>query len=388
MNDTETRLRDYLHSQAATVPDTAQGPGLERSTRRRHWPVLATAAAIAVVLVVTVTFLTRLAPDSSVPVPAGPPPGPVSNAAPEVPYTVLTGEKVTDLHATLHDGDRTVSIPRGVSGFFGRVDGGWLAMSGPRGDHAAILKPDGTLRTLGPDHIELPALSPNRSQIAVIHRLEDTKGELVVVDVKSGKEVSRSPQLPVMPSQLGWAKDGIWYRVDEVGAPNKPTAYSLHFWKPKSDHVMDVAFPNYDGGLAAPPTSDVVALTTRKGNNRCLKAGVLRDGAFDEAREYCDVAAAATYPVLSPDGRTMVSSDVKLAIDVQTGKQTKLRLPANTRVTEWPEPVFENVSQLLLVTEPDANNRLPVQEQVFRCDVRSGECAAVLKTVRTTLHRP
>lgn len=388
MTDTETRLRDYLHTRATTVPDTAQGPGLEPPTGRRHWPVLATAAAIAVVLVVTVTFLTRLAPDSPVPVPAGPPPGPVSHAAPGVPYTVLTGDKVTDLDATLHDGDRTVSIPRGITGFFGRVDGGWLGMTSSGGAQAGILKPDGTVRTLGPDHIELPALSPDRRQVAVIHRLEDTKGELVVIDVESGKEVSRSPQLPVMPSQLGWGKNGIWYRVDELGAPNKPTAYSLHFWKPKSDHVTDVAFPNYDGGLAAPPTSDVVALTTRKGNNRCLKAGVLHDGAFDEARQYCDVAPAATYPVLSPEGRTMVSTDVKLAIDVQTGKQTKLQLPANTTVTEWPEPVFENASQLLLVTEPTGNKRLPVQQQVFRCDVRSGECAVALKTVRTTLHRP
>lgn len=391
MTDTETRLRDYLHTVADTVPDTAHGPGLEPPTRRRHWPVLATAAAIAVVLVVTVTFLTRLSPDDSVTVPAGPPPGPVSHAAPEVPYTVIAGAKLTEFEATLHDGDRTISVPAGTTGFFGRVDDGWLGMTHPRGSgsQAAILRPDGTIRALGPEGIELTALSPDRRQIAVIHQLDGAKGELVVVDVKSGKQMSRSPELPLVPTNLGWNRNGIWYRVDEPAQPNKPTEYSLHFWRPKSGHVTDIAFPGYNGGLAVPEASDVVGLTTRRGNNRCLKAGVLRDGAFDEAREYCDVAAAATYPVLSPDGRTMVSSDVKLAIDIESGKQTRLRLPADAEVISWPEPVFENVSQLLLVTEPPGNNRLPVPRQVNRCDVRSGECAVVLKVSGdVTLHKP
>jgi hypothetical protein len=388
MNDTETRLRDYLHSQAATVPDHAQGPGLHEPRHRRHWPVLATAAAIALVLVVTVTFLTRVSPDSPIPVPAGPPPGPVSHAAPEVPYTVATGAQTSALVFTLHDGGRSVRIPGGTSGFNGRVDGGWLGSAMPRGgaSQAGILKPDGAFRTLGPERSELPVPSPDRRQIAVIHHLGDTKGEIVVVDVKSGKEVSRSPELPIVPTQLGWNQSGIWYRVDEPAEPNKPTEYSLHVWRPKTDRVTHVAFPGYDGGLAAPGASDVVGLTTRRGNNRCLKAGVLRDGAFDEVREYCDVAPAATYPVLSPDGKTMVSSDVKLAIDIQSGKQTKLRLPAGRKVITWPQPVFENVSQLLLVTEPLGNNRKPVPQQVYRCDVRSGECAAILMASGITLH--
>jgi hypothetical protein len=391
MNATETRLRDYLHTQAATVPDDAHGPGLDETGHRRHWPVLATAAAIAAILVVTVTFLTRLSPDSSIPVPAGPPPGPVSHAAPEVPYTVITGDTLTNLHAELHDGDRTVTIPRGTTGFYGRVDGGWLGMTMPAGGRfqAGILYPDGTFRTVGPERSEGPTLSPDRQQVAVIHWLSGAKGEIVVLDVKSGKEVSRSPELPVRPTKLGWNQRGIWFRVDEIGWPThatQPTQYGLYGWRPKSDHVTHIDFPRYNGGLAAPAASDVVALTTRRGNNRCLEAGVLRAGAFDEAREYCDVAPASTYPVMSPDGRTVVSSDVKLAIDIRSGKQTRLRLPAATKVIAWPEPVFENVSQVLLVTEPQGNNRKPVPKQIYRCDVRSGECAVVLKTTEVTLH--
>ncbi|MET9275904.1 hypothetical protein [Kribbella sp. NPDC003557] len=389
MTDTETRLRDYLQAQAATVPDDAQGPGLEPPGRRHHWPVLVAAAAIALVLVLTVSFLTRTAPDRSVPVPAGPPPGPVSGAAPEVPYTLTSGRLRTD-GSTLHDGDRTVRIPPGVGGFFGRVGDGWLTMKSPAGggSRAGILTPDGTFRALGPERIELVALSPDRRQVAIIHYLDGPKGEIVVVDIDSGRQVSRSPELPTRPSQLGWNRNGIWFRVDEVGDPSKPTQYGLYGWRPKSHEVTRIDFPGYDGGLAVPAASDVVGLTTRRGNNRCLKAGVLRDGKFDEQRQYCDVAAAASYPVMSPDGRTIVSSDVKLAIDIASGKRTKLRLPANAEVTSWPEPVFENVSQVLLITRPPGNQRLPVQQQIYRCDVRSGECAAVLKTTGATLQQP
>ncbi|HWD77545.1 MAG TPA: hypothetical protein VG497_01640 [Kribbella sp.] len=380
MTDTETRLRDYLHTQAAAVPDTAQGPGFEPPVRRRHWPVLAAAATIAVVLVITVTFLTRTSDDGSIPVPAGPPPGPVSHAAPEVPYTVMTGDTWTDLHATLHDGDQTVQLPAGVGGFGGRVDGGWFGTKLVRGKgaQAGILKPDGTFRTIGPEGIELAVLSPDHRQVAVILHL-DEKGAIAIFDVKSGKEVTRTPVLPVPPADLAWNQSGIWVRVDQ-SAQNQPTTYELYNWRPKSGKVTRVPLPQYNGGLAAPGASDVVSVTRRRGNNRCLRAGVLRDGQFDTTREYCDVAAAATYPVMSQDGRTMVSSDVKLAIDIESGKQTKLQLPADTEVTSFPAPVFENVSQVLLVTRPAGNNRLPVKEKVYRCDVRSGECAVALST--------
>jgi hypothetical protein len=390
MTDTETRLRDYLHTQAATVPDNAQGPGLDGPRQRRHWPVVTAAAGIALVLVLTVTFLTRIAPDRSIPVPAGPPPGPVSHAAPEVPYT-LAGDREKQEDSTLHDGGVTVRIRDAVDGFFrGRVDGGWLAMRMPRGgrSQAGILKPDGTFRPLGPERIEMVTLSPDRRQIAVIQYLDDPKGQIVVVDVESGREVSRSPQLPTRPSSLGWNRNGIWFRVDEMADPDKPTQYGLYGWRPKSDQVSHIALPEYDGALVAPPASDVVGLTTRRGNNRCLKAGVLRNGKFDEQRQYCDVAAAASYPVMSPDGKTIVSSDVKLAIDIASGKVTKLRIPAADAVVSWPEPVFENTSQVLLITESPGNHRLPLPQKIYRCDVRSGECVVVLKTSGATLHTP
>ena len=62
MNDTETRLRDYLNAKADTVPDSAQGPGLEldstgTSTRRRWVPMAGAAAGIAAVLTLSVPFL-------------------------------------------------------------------------------------------------------------------------------------------------------------------------------------------------------------------------------------------------------------------------------------------------------------------------------------------
>ncbi|MGZ0147352.1 hypothetical protein ACXJJ3_09785 [Kribbella sp. WER1] len=377
MTDTETRLRDYLHSEAATVPDSAQGPGFEPPVRRRHWPVLASAAAIGVILVLTVTFLTRVSPGTSVPIPAGPPPGPVSHAAPDVPYVVMAGDTWTDLKATLHDGGQTLKVPAGVGSFAGRVDGGWFGTKMGKGAQAAVLTADGTVRTFGPTQIELGVLSPDHRQAAVIQHLDD-KARIAVLDIKSGKELSHSPLLPGQPANLVWNQSGIWIRVDQFGGPNQPVTYELYTWRPKSDKANRVPLAHYDGGLMAAGATDVVAVTTRQGNNRCLEAGVLRDGKLDVTREYCDVAAAATYPVLSQDGRTLVSSDVKLAIDVESGKQTKLQLPAKVVVTSFPTPVFENVSQVLVVTRPAGNNRRPVTDTVYRCDVRSGECAAVL----------
>jgi hypothetical protein len=140
MNDTETRLRDYLQAKASTVPDTAQGPGLETPDgSHRRWPVMLAAAGIAAILVLAASFLTRQ-PDTQVA-----PAGPVSGAAPRVPYTVSQGRGVT-----LHDGARQVRVPSTFlfDGFFrGRVGGGWLTLETPRNRpmQVGLLLPDGSL---------------------------------------------------------------------------------------------------------------------------------------------------------------------------------------------------------------------------------------------------
>ncbi|NIK61008.1 hypothetical protein [Kribbella shirazensis] len=375
MNDTETRLRDYLQSQAATVPDTAQGPGLDEPRGRQHWPVLATAAAIAAILVLTVTFLTRVAPDK--PVPASP----VSDAAPKIPYTVYSEN-------ALHDGDRKVLLPRGVDGFFhGRVDGGWLGMQLPGGGQSqvGILRPDGSFRELGPQGSDSPTLSPDRKQVAMLHSLTRPKGSsVVVIDIASGRTVARTAVMTVRPSGLlVWNRAGIWLRTDG------PVLASLAVWRPGSGgNPRPVRLAEFDGGLRAAPTGGIVAWTTRRGNNRCLKAGLSSEDGFRQIREYCDVGPESIYPVVSPDGRTMVNSQVRVVVDIETGKVTRLQLPAEAEVTTFPEPVFEDANQLILITNPPGNQVKTLTQQLYRCDVRSGECALLQTATGITLQEP
>jgi hypothetical protein len=372
MTDTETRLRDYLHAQAATVPDNAEGPGLDAGARRPHWPVLTAAAAIAVVLVLTVTFLTRMSSDRTEPA------GPVSDAAAKVPYILYAD-------SALHDGDQKVRLPKGVDAFYGRVDGGWLGVQLPvePTPRVGILRPNGRFRALGPESSTGPALSPDRKQVAMVHSLASRKAEVVVVDIASGQEVSRSPVLAAGPAQLVWNRTGIWLRTDEM------VLAKLALWKPGSQSTTPIEVPGFDGGLSAPADGDTVVLSTRSGDTKCLRAGVLRADGFKQLREYCEAGAQPIYPLMSPDGRTMVNSRSRLVVDVPTGKVTKLQLPETGEVTDFPEPVFEDATQLIaIVMGPPTKTSKPPTQRVYRCDVRSGECALLLTGTGVTLQTP
>lgn len=374
MTDTETRLRDYLHTQAATVSDTAQGPGLEPPAHRRHWPVLATAAAIAVVLAVSVTFLTRLSGDT--PEPAEP----VPTGAPKIPYTV---------GSTLHDGDRRVRIPKGIDGFvFGRVDGGgWLGSSLPKPGEfqAGVLNPDGTFRVVGPERSGGTTLSPDRKQAAVMHYVGATTGEVVIIDLKSGRIASRTP-LSYQPTLLAWNRSGLWMANEGV------TTNELLVWpQPGSGRPEHLDAPDFEGGLSGPPDTDTITLSTRNGQDRCLKAGVLHDGAFKVLRQYCDSGPQSYYPLTSPDGRKLVNSQAKLVVDIRSGKTTKLQLPATAEMTDFPSAQFEDANRLILLTTPPQppNQSRPVPSTMYRCDVRSGECVVLQKDASgITLQQP
>jgi hypothetical protein len=377
MNDTETRLRDYLQATADTVPDNAPGLDLETSgsRHRRRWPVALAAAAIAVVLVLAASFLTRLAPTE--PDPAGLP-GPVSGEAPRVPYTV--SEKRV---STLHDGEQQVRITFPSDGYFrGRVGGGWLALKMPANRilQAGILLPDGSFRPVGPPRGESPVLSPDGSQVVLVARRADQKGRVVVIDVRTGREIASTPVQARVPLVLGWNKSGIWMSHDET---NKP---ELLVWQPGSGQPQPVTAPDFDGARAIPGTTDKVVLSTRAGENRCLKAGVLRGTNFEIQREYCDQGPEQQYPVLSPDGRTMIHSLQKVAVDLATGKVTKLQLPDH--MLDWPEAVFEDATHLLALTQPeDVMGAIP--RKLFRCDVTTGACKLLVEdAANITLQQP
>lgn len=370
MTDTETRLRDYLHTQAATVPDNAQGPGLEPPERRRTWPVLAAAAAIVVVVVLAASLLSR----GDRPDPARRPAPPVSGAAPQVPYTVYEDN-------SLHDGKQKVRLPKGVDGFFfGRAGGGWLGqlMPGAGQFRPGILLPNGTFRTLGPDRSGFQVLSPDRKQVAMFHYLSNTRGQVIVVDIQSGKQVAQLPAAAGSPELLGWNQDGLWINRGKAG---------LVVWQPAPGQQRPVSIAGFDGSVAIPPAAGTIVVSAKVDGKPCLKAGALRDDGFKVLREYCAEGQAHLYPVLSPDGRTMIQSERAEAIDINTGQVTKLKL--KDRMTDTlPLPVFENGTQLLTLTETIAAGGV-VHNQLFRCDVTSGECKLLVeKADGWTIHEP
>jgi len=373
MTDTETRLRDYLQAQAATIPSDAEGPGVDEPRHRRHWPVLAAAAAIVVVVVLAASLLTRSGDDTE---PARPPGPPVPGTAPQVPYTVDTDD-------ALHDGKQVVRIPKGADGyFFGRVaGGGWLGslMPGVGKFQVGILTPKGTFRTIGPPRSGGQVLSPDRKQVALFHYLSNTRGQVLVFDITTGKQVAQLPAAPGQPDMLGWNQDGLWMGRGKAG---------LVVWQPATGQQRTVSVPGFDGAAAIPPAAGTVVLSAKVDGKRCLKAGALRDDGFKLQQQYCDEGPEQLYPVLSPDGRTMIHSQRSEAIDVNTGRVTKLKLP-NKMWDTLPLPTFENGSYLLTLTDGGAGEGGKALQQLFRCDVTSGDCKLLVKDANgLQLHTP
>ncbi|GAA1692117.1 hypothetical protein GCM10009745_41860 [Kribbella yunnanensis] len=394
MNDTESRLRDYLDTKAATIPSTSQGPGLLEDLPRRRpvWPILATAASVAAVLALTVTVLTHLGPDKAAP--AAPP----TDAAPKVPYTVTN----TNWKGSVYDGSQTVRLPNGVTTVASRVDAGWLINGGAKSP-SGILTADGKVRPLGPKMSFGPILSPDRKQVAMTIYPTSTTTRIAVYDLAGGTEVSSIASPSRMAGTVNWNKDGIWLDSGDPYAEER-----LYVWKPGQPSARPVQVPGGFFSSATAANSDMVVFakgaertkpkpgqnfaTTRptpKGSGpepeRCFQIGVLRDAALDVRREYCDKGFQALYPVISPDGGKVLHSVESLTIDVATGKTTKLDLP--DEIESWPSPVFEDATKVLVVTRPEMGKG---PQRLYRCEVTTGECKLLRteKDNRITLARP
>jgi len=81
----------------------------------------------------------------------------------------------------------------------------------------------------------------------------------------------------------------------------------------------------------------------------------------------------------------MIHSQLDLAIDIATGMATKLQVP--DPIKTFPQPVFENAVQLLVITDPPARKK-PATPALYRCDVTTGECKLLEKDATSfTLHR-
>ncbi|MFC9692370.1 hypothetical protein ACFTSF_27735 [Kribbella sp. NPDC056951] len=362
MTDTESRLRDYLDTKAATVPTTAQGPGLltDTSPRRPLWPILATAASVAAVLALTVTVLTHLGPDK--PTPASPP-------APRMeglPFTIIDPQG----KGTLHDGDRTVKRPADVSSISARVGDGWIASYDKDATYGlAILKADGTYRPIGPVWADSPVVSPDGKQIAMVVRDKrgDDSGRLAVFDVATGAQVT-AVELPKYRTSLsGWNSTGIWIDSHDFGPPWKQ---ELRVWQPGAPAAQEVPVGKGFSSVTTRADTATVVVTQETGDGHCYRAGSLQDGRLKIEREHCNRQVEAAYPVVSTDGRSMLNSSAKLIIDIPSGKTTKLQLPEPIIV--WPKPVFENATKVQVVTQAKGNDAN--KQSLYRCDVTTGAC--------------
>jgi hypothetical protein len=387
MNDTENRLRDYLQTKAATVPDEAHGPGLELDATgtpsKRGWvPIVLAAAAIGAVLVLAVPFLTRLADNqpTAADSPAALPTGPVSTGAPRIPYAVTVQDNPDNPPDTwwafIQDGDQKVENP-GVKGeVLARLDGGWLVTTGqsdPKKQQAAIVAPEGEVRPLGPTGGSYPVVSPDGRQVAVaVSPFGAKDSQVVVVNVEDGRETARI-DLPLSAVRLiGWNKDGIWL------TPELVESWPVSVWQPGTDQPRSVG--ELGRGVQVNRSSDVVVQLDAKGaGGYCAKASTLGAKGLELKREYCFQPGvseqAAVYVAPSPDGRTMVLS-TRVAVDIATGKATKLGIPANFGGWTWNSAVFEDPATVIVVA--DTRGVKPVAQTMFRCSVTTGECKAIL----------
>ncbi|MER7244977.1 hypothetical protein [Kribbella sp. NPDC000426] len=376
MNDTETRLRDYLNAKADTVPDSAHGPGLEldstgTSTRRRWVPMAVAAAGIAAVLTLAVPYLHGLTKPDQPSVAGLPATGPVSTGAPRIPYTTTVDNNpdnpLDTWWALLHDGGTTVKNP-GVKGqVVARTEGGWFVQTGyPDPDKAqvAILSANGKVRPIGPLGGFSPSISPDGQQFAVaLSKYGRAENRVAVVDIRSGKEVaSLSVKIPNL-ELVGWNKDGIW--MEE----HSPDPVAVKLWQPGATEVRTVGTFSA-GTLQVTRSTNIVTHITYKGDQSCVTAATLGAKGLETKRQYCFKApVAAPYVSVSPDGATMTISNIGVAVDIATGKATKMKLPAGTKWFE--DGVFEDPDNVIVVDEAGPAQKL------FRCAVATGECKQV-----------
>jgi hypothetical protein len=364
MNDTETRLRDYLQAKAGTVPDDAESPGLdEPASRRRIWPVLAAAAAIAAILAVPV--VSKLT--------ATPPVQPAAKPGLRVPYAVMSSP------VTLHDGDVTVPVDANEFSFRDsvRVDGGWVILhqdEKSRGFRLGLLRPTGDLTPFGPPTAYGFEISPDHRQVVTVTPVGAGKTRLITLDVATGNEVD-SHELPSAGlTPAGWNKDGVWL-IEEYSSKVLPV-----LWKPGTDQFTQLQVADYAANLFVGSTSDRIMAVTKKGSTTCLKAGTAHDGKLVVDAEYCAGTTAQGYAGLSPDGATIVNLDRRVA--VTGGRTTKLALPPGNLMAR---PLFEDATHLLAPVQGAAGQptgsvtapRSSPRQVFYRCDVTTGACEAV-----------
>lgn len=287
-HDTETRLRDYLHTKAQVVPDHATPPEPVASVHRprRTWPVLAAAASMAAVLALAVPYLGGLGSDDP-PVSAG---GGLSSL--KVPYILTEGPG----SRTLHDGTTTIPLGNGPArDVVARLATGWLVVTAKTDagkrvtlGHAVLTK-DGRLRPVGPSNaMQNAILSPDRKQVAILGQIAGGSFKIEVIDLATGNKTADLP-LPSLVALHAWSKHGIWYDDD--------TAANPQLWQP-GEQPREVEIPGFTS-ITAPGTTDRMLIRTQR--DGCVKVMTMDEsGELTTLRENCDSTSDAG---LSPTAR-------------------------------------------------------------------------------------
>lgn len=375
-HDTETRLRDYLHTKAQVVPDhaTPPAPVAELNRRRRTWPAIAAAASIAAVIALAVPYLSGLGSDDP-PVSAG---GGLSSL--KVPYILTEGSG----SRTLHDGTTTIPLGNGPArDVLARLATGWLVMTsktnadGRATSGHAVLTKDGRLRPVGSSNaMQNAILSPDRTQVAILGQIAGGSFKIEVIDLATGNKTADLP-LPSLVALHAWNKHGIWYDDD--------TAANPHLWQP-GEQPREVEIPGFTS-ITAPGTTDRMLVRTQR--DGCVKVMKMDEsGDLTTLRENCD---STSYAGLSPDGKLLVIPHLKVAVDVDSGEQTPLpALPSESGVGltfEDDRTVLAMASLGVSVSQPTPttpNRFIEIHQFIERCDVLTGTCEKLFERLPAT----
>jgi hypothetical protein len=395
--DTESRLRSYLQARAQSYPEASVPPGLPGDPgSRRRWPVLLAAAAVIAVLAATVSTVRLL--DRGDPATTG-------GTGPTMPYVLVAEDS-----ATLHDGDTAVRLEERTSHFvLGRVADGWVVRKmvkrdqpPPAGglpvgvDQIGIVDRSGRFTPVGPQEVLDAVVSPDHTQVAIVSRVAGNSARMAVFDLAAKKEVASVP-VHASVSTAAWNRHGIWIHQTAVTHP-----VDVYVWRPGQPQPQRVGGVTSDGLVVAAGTTDRIIVQGSRGTGWCLRVLEPRTTTpmtMTTVREHC-ASGRQPYPVLSPDGRTMVLPDDRLAIEIDSGKQSSVDIPSGERSATGAYP--ETATSFLVVTAQPAGSSptlsavtigpglealsFPVPASVVsRCVLSSGSCSPILRVPAGTI---
>jgi dipeptidyl aminopeptidase/acylaminoacyl peptidase len=312
------------------------------------------------------------------PTPAAPTKGPVSGAMPSIPYTVTLQNNpdnpLDTWWTTLYDHGKAIKNPGTHGNVLGRFgDGGWLIETGyPKSSQLAVLDSAGQVRPLGPPGLAArPVYSADHQQLAVTLTVgkgtPQFRSRIVVLEVATGKQLASLDPPAKGDGAVAWTEDGI-FLADYSHLSDKAT-----LWQPGKGRPRElVGIQNPIFLRAVPATGKLLDYTTKG----CARIGVLRDDTFVAEHEYCGTPDPTLHSVPSPNGRTLFSSEKKVAIDLYTGATTALKLPGQID-TAFSATVFEDPTNLIVVSDVSST-----VQNMYRCSVATGECK-VLRTAKS-----